>query len=469
MPFPKKPHNRSLRSRDAIVLVSCYELGQQPLGLAQASTALTAAGFDPLLIDIDVEPLDERCVAEASLVAISVPMHTALRIGVGVAKRVRAVNPDCTLVFYGLYAALNSTYLLETVADACFGGEFEQPLVDLALALESGLPPPAPSQNLAETRSTRQRPMRREGLPPITRYTRLVHEGRHHIVGQVTTTRGCKHLCTHCPLPPVYEGRFYAIPVIHVVQDIAHLVDQGVEHVTFADPDFLNGPGHARRVGRALHERFPGLTFDFTAKIEHLQSQRALVMELQELGCLFVTSAVESLSERTLVALDKGHAANDVLATIRFFADIGLTLRPTFVPFTPWDTRDDYCALLDMIETEGLIDHIDPVQYSIRLLVPPGSLLAKSGHMLPHLQDLDPAGLTFAWRHPDPQMDALCSDVTTLVRQSTRDKRDACETFFLIQALAGAGSNIEPHWEAIHQRYPTGRPRGPRLTESWFC
>jgi len=41
-------------------------------------------------------------------------------------------------------------------------------------------------------------------------------------------------------------------------------VAAGATHITFGDPDFLNGPGHALKVVRAAHAEFPRLTFDFT-------------------------------------------------------------------------------------------------------------------------------------------------------------------------------------------------------------
>src|SRR5205807_4634599 len=99
--------------------------------------------------------------------------------------------------------------------------------------------------------------------------------------------------------------------------------------------------------------------------------------ELAAAGCVFVVSAVESLSDRVLGILDKGHTRADVFAALALARAAGLVLRPSFVAFTPWTTRDDYLDLLDWVDREALWDHVDPVQWTIRLLVPPGSLLER--------------------------------------------------------------------------------------------
>src|SRR4029077_7078992 len=128
----------NLRSQGFVLFVSCAELGHQPLGVALPLAFLERAGFAPAVLDIAVESFDPEKVARAHLVAISVPMHTALRLGVRVAERVREINPAARICLYGLYAALNAEYLLSHVADFCIGGECETPLLALVEGLASG-------------------------------------------------------------------------------------------------------------------------------------------------------------------------------------------------------------------------------------------------------------------------------------------------------------------------------------------
>ena len=474
-----------MRAPGDILLISCYELGHQPLALASPLGFLERAGFAPAALDVAVEPFDGARAARARFVGISVPMHTALRLGVEVARRVRAVNPTAHVCFYGLYAALNARYLLARGADSVIGGEFEGRLVALVEALERGEEPPdgvGTARRAAAPVLERLDfavPARR-ALPPLARYARIVREdGREEPAGYVEASRGCKHVCRHCPIPPVYGGRFFAVPREVVLADVRRQVAAGARHVTFGDPDFLNGPTHALRVARALHAEFPEATFDFTAKVEHLVRHRDLLPELARLGGVFVVSAVESLNDAVLAALDKGHTRADVAAALAATRAAGIALRPSLVPFTPWETLESYLELFDFVEREGLIDHVDPVHFAIRLLVPPGSLLLESAAMRPYLGDLDEASFTYRWTHPDPRMDALQREAAALIEGAVPAGETPETTFERLRALAWRVAAEAPGGFAPAGRFArvgldvvvagSVRRRSPRLSESWFC
>src|SRR6185369_13594591 len=94
--------------------------------------------------------------------------------------------------------------------------------------------------------------------------------------------------------------------------------------------------------------------------------------------------------------LDKGHTRADFVEVLALARAAGLVLRPTWVAFTPWTTLDDYRAMLDFVDSEDLVDSVDPIQYSLRLLVPPGSLLADHPAMRPHLGPLVERAFSYA-------------------------------------------------------------------------
>src|SRR5881296_3657555 len=420
----------AMREPGAILLVACYELGHQPLAVAWPAAFLEREGYAPAVMDVSVEPFDAERVRRAKLVAISVPMHTALRLGVAVAERVRTVNAACHIAFYGLYATLNADHLLAGVADSVMSGEIESTLVDLAQRLGSsqhqqgdgeGSPasvvptPRASGLSLPVLQKLSFPVPSRTKLPSLKKYARLERDGGLEVVGYVEASRGCKHMCRHCPIPPVYGGRFFVVPTEVLLTDIRQQVDAGATHVTFGDPDFLNGPGHALAVARALHDAFPGLTFDFTAKIEHLLRHRDRLSELARLGCAFIVTAAESLSDTILAHLDKGHTRADIETAVRITAEAGIALRPTWVAFTPWTTLEDYRELLDFVDAHQLVDAIDPVQYSIRLLLPPGSLLLERAALRPFLGELVANQFFHRWTHPDPRMEALHREVSAAV------------------------------------------------------
>ena len=439
-----------------MLLLSCYELGHQPLGLALPLAFLEKAGLEAQGIDLAVEPLDEEAVRSADFIGVSVPMHTALRIALDLLPRLRALSPRAHLSFYGLYAALNAELLLASGASSVLSGELEDELVSLARGGAPGsrapilkrLSFPAPA---------------RGGLAPLDRYARLdLGDGTERKVGAVETTRGCLHLCRHCPIPPIYQGRFFVIPQETVLEDVRQLVESGASHIDFADPDFLNGPGHALSIARAIHCEFPRLSFNFTAKIEHLVKHRRHLGELSELGCLFVVSAVESLSDRVLRELDKGHDRKAVFEAHRALREAGIALRPTFVPFTPWSTREDYSDLFDWIAREGLVEHVDAVQLTLRLLIPPGSLLLENESLGPVLGELDSRALTYRWTHPDSEMDRLQQAAANLVEDGVARGRPNHSIFHHLAGLAA------PDLGELDEVAPSS-VRPPRLTEAWFC
>ena len=197
------------------------------------------------------------------------------------------------------------------------------------------------------------------------------------------------------------------MPVDVVVADVAQQVATGARHISFGDPDFLNGPTHALRVARALHEAFPQLTFDATVKIEHIVRYPGHIEQLAESGCLFLVSAVESIDDDILARLAKGHTARDFERAVAICGSAGLQLTPTFVPFTPWTTVEGFRALLQRLIALRLVESVPAVQLSIRLLVPSGSHLFEIDGFADLVDPFDDDMLGWPWRHPDSEVDAL--------------------------------------------------------------
>lgn len=455
-----------------ILLLACYELGHQPLSLAWPLAALQAAGLEAEAVDLAVDPFPAELARGAQLVAIAVPMHTALRIGVDAAQRVRRINPQAHLCFFGLYAWLNRDYLLDTgLADSLLAGESEGALVELAAALASGaavagtagVTTPAQAAGPQLVRSALPLPQR-AGLPGLNRYARYVDACGPQLAGYVEATRGCLHTCRHCPVTPVYRGRFFAVPAATVLADIRQQVQAGAQHITFGDPDFLNGPAHSLRIARQLHAEWPQLTFDFTTKVEHILEQAPLLPELAACGATFVVSAFESTSDRVLAQLDKGHTLADMAAALAVLRRAGLHPQPTWMPFTPWTTLDDYLHLLSWIRAQGLIAHVPAVQLSIRLLIPPDSALLATNAGAAWLGELDAPNFGYTWTHPDERMDRLQRRVAGLAEAASDD--DPYTAFAQVEAAAYALAGIAPPPPLLA---PAGAVAPPRLSEHWFC
>jgi radical SAM superfamily enzyme YgiQ (UPF0313 family) len=464
----------SLREPGRIVLVSCYELGHQPLNLALPLTVLQDAGYRLIAVDTAVESLDDVAVTNAGFIAVSVPMHTALRLGVELAERIRRLNPSAVVCFYGLYAWLNADYLLREHGDYVIGGEYERPLLDLVDALEGGRDPssvPGVGSRDGLAGPVVERVVfpepDRSGLTSSPRYARLMIDGREVRAGYTEATRGCRHTCLHCPVVPVYQGRFFAIPRSVVLADVRQQVQTGAGHITFGDPDALNGPTHLLRIAREMRAEFPELTFDITTRIEHVIEHQAVIPELAELGCVFTVSAVEAVSPLILEKIDKGHTKEDVVQALDILDRAGISMRPSLLPFTPWTGLEDYLELLAFVAEYGLVEQIDPVHLSIRLLVPPGSALLDQPDSAEWLGRLDEANFTWTWDNPDPRVDELQRRVAGLVDVAEREGTCPKETFAAIWRMSHDLAGKPGLWPAETKRRNPKPP--PRLSESWFC
>ncbi|HWG73579.1 MAG TPA: CUAEP/CCAEP-tail radical SAM protein [Acidimicrobiales bacterium] len=442
-----------------VLLVSTYELGRQPLHLATAAAALLAAGHDVSCVDVAVDTLDCAVVDWADRVAFSVPMHTAMRLALRVAATIRARRPELPVCFYGLYAAMSRDLTVRSSVDAVIAGEYEHGLVAWVAGDD-----PGPAVQLTRQRS---RVPARYLLPPLDRYARLAAGGEERLVGSVEAGRGCSHRCRHCPVPVVYNGRVRPAEVSTVLADVDQLVAAGARHLTFADPDFLNTPLHSRRVISAIHERYPHLTFDCTTKVEHILRHREVIPELARAGCAFVVCAFESVNDTILGHLDKGHTVADASEAVAVLRGHGIEIRPSWLPFTPWTTPYDLVDLIDFVVAHDLVPNVDPVQYTVRLLVPEGSLLLGQPSMTPFVGTYDQDRLGWTWSHPDPAVDELQDELAQLVERRVEQAHSS--TFEEIDALIRTDartSRTGPKTGAI-SRGPAGERA--RLTEAWFC
>jgi hypothetical protein len=448
------------------VLINPYELGRQPFALAEPAAWLKRAGFQVACIDLSLQRLDPRTLAGASLVAVYVGMHTATRIAVEAIPRIKALAPEAYLCVYGLYAPMNETLLRGLGVGTVLGGEFEPGLLSLAERLRSTCHDTIQSEPVINLSKIEFLTPDRTGLPPLARYAHLqLPDGSSNVVGFAEGSRGCKHLCRHCPVVPVYQGKFRIVPVDVVMADIRSQVAVGAEHISFGDPDFFNGPTHALKLARALHAEFPGVTFDAVIKVQHLINHAELLAELKRCGCLFITAAVEAVDDRILEYFDKNHTAADFGRVVALLRQAGIAFAPTFVAFSPWTTLGGYVELLQRLIDLDLVESVPPIQLCIRLLVPQGSYLLNLPGFRDLIQDFDGKILGYPWRHRDPRVDELQQQVQAFVASAEAAGLLRREVFARIWAMAHkALGKTAPPLDHLSLGSPI-----PHLSEPWFC
>ena len=431
-------------------------MGRQPFGLASPAAFLGGAGHQVGVADLSVQTVPSEAVRLADMVAFHLPMHTATRMAAPMIAQVKALNPAARVVCYGLYAPINAAYLRSLGANAIVGGEFEAELVRLA-----GDPGYSPAEDASFERLAFPVPDR-SALAPLAQYAQIdMGGGERRVAGYTEASRGCKHLCRHCPVVPVYAGKFRIVPWAVVLADVRQQVAAGARHIAFGDPDFFNGPAHAMRIVEALAREFPGVTYDATIKVEHLLRHRDLLSGLARTGCVLVTTAVESLDDRVLGLLDKGHTRADFIEAAGLCRAAGLALSPTFIPFTPWTTMDSYRELLITLGELGLAASVAPIQLALRLLVTNGSLLLELDDIRACVTGWDPVALTHRWRHRDPSIDELSVRLLRIVDGAGKAGEGRAETFARICQEADVAMPDLP--------VLASRATVPFLTEPWYC
>ena len=430
------------------VLISTYELGRQPFGLASPAAWLRRDGHEVTCLDLSRVKLPVPLIKTADLVAFFLPMHTATRLFALVADKVRELNPAAHLAAYGLYAPLNQELLRAHGVQTVLGGEFEEGLAALARSLAANeTPPDAPAISLARQQFIAPNAPASRPSPPTRNSPSTA------ISAASATPKPAAAASTSAataPSSPSTTAPSASSSATPYSKTSASQVASGAEHITFGDPDFFNGPGHAMPLVEALHREWPKLTYDVTIKVEHLLHQRALLPDLRRTGCLFITTAVESLDDAVLEKLAKGHTRADFIESLRLTRVAQIPLSPTFIPFHPWTTPESYRDFLRTLAELDLASHISSIQLAIRLLIPQGSLLLE----LPEVRDLvdpfDPIALCYPWRHPDPAVDALAKSVHSAIHKGGLRQATRPEIFREICTLAAAGP------------YPISRaPRAP--------
>jgi hypothetical protein len=467
-----------------VLLLSTYELGHQPLGIAVPAAALAVAGHEVSVADLSLEEWPAEAVLAAEAAIVSVPMHTATQLALPVIRRLRQERPGIRLALHGLYAPVLAGHEAIEADDLLVAGD----PIEALLAWLDGSHPGGLVTDLGPARPARPEPVvsaasattvsvpvpLRRGLPPLEAYAGLLVGGRKVVTGSTAASHGCNHTCRHCPVAVVYGGRSRVVPVDAVLADVAQLVAAGAGHVSFADPDFLNRPRHAAEVARRLHEAFPGVSFDATVKVEHICRHEELFPELAAAGLVFVVSAFESVDDAVLAQLDKGHTAAEGSRALQIARSAGVEVRPSWMPFTPWTTVQSIGDLLAFVARHDLVWSTDPVQYSIRLLLPTGSLLLADPDpvLAASLRAHDPETGSVAWASPDPTADGLQQAIAALVEAAAAVASPIEETFASLWDLVGsAGADLPavvPEPASLH-RFAVPGPDRAHLSESWFC
>ncbi len=458
-----------------ILAISTYDLGTQPLILARIKSELRDPLYEVRTIDLSLSELTNDDISWPEVVIFSIPMHTAMALTKELVTKIRSLRDDIKLCFFGLYApAALSANLLSTNDIAIAGTGFDT-LISWLKTLTANsnkqyehgkvyvdIGTVQPKNHLLPDRSS---------LPSLESYVHYLADGVTKTVATLEVVSGCSHHCRHCPVPVIYKGKTRKAPEEEILADARQQIENGASHIHFSDPDFFNRPQYGMSIMSRLKSDFPHLSFDATIKISHILKYRHLLKDLSEKDCNLLIAALEQVNNDTLKILDKGHTKEEAELAFRLLRELGIEPRPSLLPFTPWTTPYDIVELLDFIYENDLVWNVDPVQWSIRLLLPPGSLLLDSTErtLLSSLGELSEDGLSYEWKSPEPVLDELAREIGVLAEDAVDDSPQ--DAYFRIRKLVFDTLKITYYEPKIKESSMSKIPGNlrPKLSENWFC
>lgn len=402
-----------------ILIVSTFEGGYQPITALAAITSLAAAGFEPTLLDVYVDGVDEERISSADIIAVSMPLFDSLESGVQLIQQIKQINEGALLIAFGQYATLNPQRLCLNYVDYSIVGEWEKPIVSLARHLVSGEALDTAgicTHEMAElgsipnpliTRKNIKKPLRAYA-PPLGKYPQPQVEKlleRNAVVGGLETSRGCIHKCTYCSVFAAYDTKVVKVDEQYIVDDIEQMMAQGMDHLTFMDADFFNAKRRNVELIQSLHEKFPDLTFDFTTRVDFILELEELIPVLSECNVKFITSALEFPTQNVLDIVAKDITVEDIDRAIEICNQANIKLNPTFIMYNPWIDKQELDEFQQFVSRNKLADVIDPIQYETRLKLYKGSPLLNR-ESTQHLE-LDEQEFHFDWKHPNQAIDDL--------------------------------------------------------------
>ena len=426
-----------------ILLLSFYDLGKQPKIISELYKKLDNGSNQIDVVDYSIEEKN-LTLDNYDVLGIYASMHTASVLAEQYLRDRKLPNK---LFVFGLYANVFSEMFSNFQSIHSFDSDELESLLEVQLNPNYSFKHSVPDRTI---------------LPSITDYSHIVDGSNNLIAGSVETTYGCKHECTHCPVPIEFKGMFKTFGTEKIITDVTNQVEEGAKHISFNDPDFFNGPKHALKILQLLNEKHPSITYDSTIKVEHILKYPDYFQELKNLNMLFVISAFETTNDHVLNILQKNHSFNDLNKAVELSLENNIDIRPTWMPFSPWTEQNDLISIIKLIENYKLRETVDPIQLTIKLLVPKNSLILKKPEMKEYLLDYDPASFSYAWKYKFPNIDNIQNELFTYVLQH-ESENEYTQYLGLVDILETHTNETLLNSEKYSQRIV------PKLSETWFC
>ena len=158
--------------------------------------------------------------------------------------------------------------------------------------------------------------------------------------GGIETKRGCGHACIYCVEPHAKGGHVRLMPPERAADEIAFMLDHGVDVFHLCDSEFNQPPEHARAVceaivRRGLHDRIRWYTYASPVPFD-----KDLARAMRRSGCAGIDFGVDHIDKAMLRRLGRNHDAGAVRRAVEACRDAGIAVMTDMLLGSPGETHE---------------------------------------------------------------------------------------------------------------------------------
>jgi len=344
---------------------------------------------DVTIIDMDAEKLDIQgyirhiSIQRYDLIGVTVTTPTFFS-SCEIAKVTRELSPDSTIMFGGSHPTLLPDEAISNPdVDIVVCGEGEESVREIVLALQQ-------ENDLREIKGIIYK-RKNDGqivfngkrqIDIHKRLDNLKFPARHLFnsqkysypdaiypnVATLITSRGCPGKCTYCNTHTLYGGKVQFRSSTNVVDEIAMLINEGVQEIHIWDDNFATNRNRVFQIRDELKKRNIHIPIAFPAGIRADYLDEDIIIALKDMGAYSLAVGVESGDQGILDLCKKGVSLEKIKEVFALAHKYKLETWAFFMIGLPGETPDTIMATISFVHT------INPDVAKFHILKPyPGS------------------------------------------------------------------------------------------------
>jgi anaerobic magnesium-protoporphyrin IX monomethyl ester cyclase len=344
-----------------------------PLGILYCAGVLREAGIEVSLLDQPAKhfSLDQTVnwvkKEDPDIIGFSVLLSTA-KEAPKIAERVKAENPNITVVFGSHHATFNAERILKKYpfVDIIVRGEGEHTSLEIARCLEK-------QRDLDKVEgvtfrkngmivSNPDRPLNKDvdALPFPDRDLAGV-QYKSAIFGvkinsrkftTMLSSRGCPFNCSFCGIRKFTRGAWRPRSVENVMAELEYLQSEGYEQFLFADDNFTLNAKRVSKLCRSIKKEGMDIEWFCDSRVDHISYD--MFRDMVNAGCRCLFFGIESANQRILDYYRKGITPEQSEKAVRKARKAGIDIIVgSFIVGAPDETQ---CEIVNTLQFANKLD-----------------------------------------------------------------------------------------------------------------